>query len=136
MSAVLLDTCAVLWLANGDKLRAGAERAIRSAQSVNAAFVSPITAWEIGTKVAEGRLGLDLGPVEWFESFIGLPGVQLAHLTPRLLIASTMLPGHPPADPADRIIIATAREVSAPIVTRDRQILPYAAAGHVAALPC
>lgn len=136
MNGVLLDTCAVLWLANGDRLDPGGGEAIRSAQAVNAAFVSPITAWEIGAKVAKRRLALDLGPEEWFERFLRLPGIRLADLTPRLLIASTMLPGQPPGDPADRIVIATARALHVPVVTRDRLILTYAAAGHVGAVRC
>lgn len=136
MSALVLDTCAVLWLANGDWMRPEAFQAIRSAQAANAAFVSPITAWEIGTKVAKGRLGLDADPEAWFERFTSLPGVRLAELTPRLLIASTMLPGQPPGDPADRIVIATARELGAPVATRDRLILPYGDAGHVSVVAC
>lgn len=136
MSAVLLDTCAVIWLAFGDPIRSDALASIRAAQAANAAIVSPITAWEVGTKVAKGRLELDLAPEEWFERFIALPGVCLVDLAPRLLIASTMLPSQPPGDPADRILIATARAISVPIVTRDQKILSYATAGHVRAVPC
>lgn len=132
----MLDTCAVLWLANGDWMRPEASHVIRSAQAADAAFVSPITAWEIGAKVAKGRLGLDTDPATWFERFTSLPGVRLAELTPRLLIASTMLPGQPPGDPADRIVLATARELGVPVVTRDRLILGYADDGHVRVVPC
>lgn len=135
-AAVVLDTCAVVWLAFGDPIRDEALAAIRAAQAVDAAFVSPITAWEIGMKVAKGRLELDVEPGAWFERFAALPGVRLAELSPRVLIASTALPSQPPNDPADRIIIATARALGAPVVTRDRQILPYAAAGHVGAVRC
>lgn len=136
MSAVVLDTCAVLWLANGDPMDAGALAAIRAAQAVDDVLVSPITAWEIGTKVAKGKLELDTEPEAWFERFMALPGTRLAALSPRMLIASTCLPGQPPTDPADRIIIATARGLRVPVVTRDARILPYADAGHVRAVRC
>jgi len=136
VSAIVLDTCAVIWLAFGDPIDARALAAVRAAQAADAAFVSPITAWEVGTKVAKGRLELDLEPEAWFERFMALPGVRLAELTPRLLIASTALPGRPPNDPADRIVIATARAMDAPVITRGRRILPYAAAGHVQAVRC
>jgi PIN domain nuclease of toxin-antitoxin system len=136
VSAVILDTCAVIWLAFGDPLEGQALAMIRAAREADAAFVSPITAWEIGTKVAKGRLDLDLEPEAWFDRSIALPGVRLADLAPRILIASTALPGRPPADPADRIIVATARAIGVAVVTRDRQILPYAAAGHVRAVRC
>jgi PIN domain nuclease of toxin-antitoxin system len=134
--AVILDTCAVLWLANGDPLERSSLATIRAAQAEDTAFISPITAWEIGTKVAKGRLRLDLGPEAWLDRFLDLPGIRLADLTPRVLIASTALPGAPPNDPADRIVVATARAMGAPVVTRDRLILLYAAAGHVQAVRC
>lgn len=136
MSAVLLDTCAVIWLANGDRMSPEAIDVIRAAQAVDGAFVSPITAWEIATKKAKGRLELDAEPQAWFDRFLALPGVRLAEMSPRTLIASTRLPGDPPSDPADRIIIATARTAGLPVVTRDQRILPYLAAGHGAVVRC
>jgi PIN domain nuclease of toxin-antitoxin system len=60
----------------------------------------------------------------------------LADGPPRVLIASTRLPGEPPGDPADRIIIATSRALGAPVVTRDARILAYAALGFVRAVRC
>lgn len=136
MSAVVLDTCAVLWLAFGDPMQPTALASIRGAQASVSALVSPISAWEIAVKFAKGRLQLDVDPAAWFERFLQLPGIRLLDLTPQLLISSAMLPGQPPGDPADRIVIATARDVGAPVVTRDRLILAYAAAGYVAAEPC
>ncbi len=136
MSAVLLDTCAVLWLANGDPMHETARGTIRAAQAVDAVFVSPMTAWEIGTKTAKGKLDLDDEAEAWFSRFLALPGLRLAALTPAILIASTRLPGTPPTDPVDRIIIATARALDAPVVTRDARILPYADAGHARAVRC
>ena len=61
---------------------------------------------------------------------------RLADLTPAIFIDSSFLPGQPPRDPADRIIIATARENDLTILTRDRLILEYAKAGNVRALAC
>ena len=136
MSAVVLDTCAVLWLANGEPMEREALAAVRAAQAVGGALVSPITAWELGTKTAKGKLELDAEPEAWFERFLALPGVRLAELSVRVLVASTRLPGQPPNDPADRIIISTARALNVPVVTRDSRILPYAAAGHARAVRC
>jgi PIN domain nuclease of toxin-antitoxin system len=65
-----------------------------------------------------------------------VPGVQLADLSPDLLIASSYLPGKPPKDPTDRILAATARELGATLVTRDRTLLDYGKQGHVAVLEC
>jgi PIN domain nuclease of toxin-antitoxin system len=62
--------------------------------------------------------------------------VVLCGLDPETLIESSFLPGEPPRDPADRIVLATARAHALPVMTRDRAILAYAEAGHVGAIPC
>jgi PIN domain nuclease of toxin-antitoxin system len=64
------------------------------------------------------------------------PPLRLADLSTSVLIASSFLPGQPPRDPADKIIIATARAQNLTVVTRDRHILAYSKAGHVLALAC
>jgi PIN domain nuclease of toxin-antitoxin system len=99
-------------------------------------YVSPFTSWEIGTLIAKGRLQLTLSPEVWFETLLALPGVRLAALTPKILLASTCLPGTPLADPADRIIAATARTYGHIVITRDRKLLAYAAEGHMRAIVC
>jgi PIN domain nuclease of toxin-antitoxin system len=86
--------------------------------------------------VAKGRIHLTLSPEVWFDSVLALPGVRLAALTAQLLISSTALPGTPPADPADRIIAATARLYSYRVITRDTKLLAYAAQGHILATAC
>lgn len=134
---VLLDTCAAIWLMSRAPLSSASRAAIRAAQTANlGVYLSPFTAWEIGTLVSKGRLHLTLSPEVWFESLLALPGVRLAELTPRLLIASTALPGKPPSDPADRIIAATARLNGYRVITRDSKLLAYAVQGHILATAC
>jgi PIN domain nuclease of toxin-antitoxin system len=134
---VLLDTCAAIWLMSRAPLSAASRAAIRSAQTANlGVYLSPITAWEIGTLVAKGRLHLTLSPEVWLDTLLALPGVRLAELTPQLLIGSTALPGIPPSDPADRIIAATARLFAYRVITRDSKLLAYAAKGHILATAC
>ena len=77
--------------------------------------------------VAKGGIALALTPDLWFERFCDLPGVTLAAMPPSVLVASTILPGQPPGDPADRILIATARAFGYVLVTRDEKILEYGA---------
>jgi PIN domain nuclease of toxin-antitoxin system len=118
-------------------LSLASRNAIRGAQTANlGVYLSPFTAWEIGTLVAKGRLHLTLSPEVWFDSLLALPGMRLAALTPQLLIGSTALPGNPPSDPADRIIAATARIYGHRVITRDGKLLDYAARGHVLATAC
>lgn len=134
---ILLDTCAAIWLMSGAPLSSASRSAIRAAQATSAGvYLSPITAWEIGTLVSKARLQLTLSPEVWFDTLLAMPGVRLAELTPNVLIASTALPGVPPSDPADRIIAATARLYGYRVITRDRKLLTYARAGHILATSC
>lgn len=133
---ILLDTCAVIWLQDGAAFRPDAEEALQEAQTVGTqVLVSPITAWEIGLLVSKGRLVLSLPPLNWFEQVLDL-GVDLAPMTPDILIASSQLPGPPLRDPADRIVAATSRAMGYRLMTRDRPLLDFAASGQVAAIPC
>jgi PIN domain nuclease of toxin-antitoxin system len=73
---------------------------------------------------------------EWFETLLGMPGVRLALMPPKVLLASSFLPRMPPSDPADRIIAATAREYGMTLVTRDRALTSYAKGGHIDLIVC
>ncbi len=76
-------------------------------------------------------------PIEtWVHDAFVRPGLRIAELTPQIAVASTVLPGDFHSDPADRILIATAREFGLQLVTRDRFIIDYGAAGFVTVLPC
>lgn len=134
---VLLDTCAAIWLVNGDPMSADSRASITAAQTENlGVYVSPMTAWEVATLVAKNRLRLALSPEAWFDALLGLVGVRLAAMPPRVLIASTTLPGAPPRDPVDRIIAATGRTFGYSVVTRDGELMLYARAGHIDAVGC
>jgi PIN domain nuclease of toxin-antitoxin system len=122
---------------SGAPLAPASRAVIRAARSANVGvYISPFTAWEIGVLVSKARIHLTLSPEVWFDSLLAMPGVRLAAITPKLLIASTALPGTPPTDPADRIIAATARLHGYRIITRDSKLLSYAAQGHVLATAC
>jgi PIN domain nuclease of toxin-antitoxin system len=134
---VLLDTCAAIWLVNGDPMSADSRASITAAQTENlGVYVSPMTAWEVATLVAKNRLQLALSPEAWFDALLGLVGVRLAAMPPRVFIASTTLPGAPPRDPVDRIIAATGRTFGYSVVTRDGELMLYARAGHIDAVGC
>ena len=86
--------------------------------------------------VSKGKMAVALDPGRWFERFCELPSVSLADMPTAVLVASTALPGAPPEDPADRIILATARAFAYTVVTRDAKILKYGSEGHVQAIAC
>jgi PIN domain nuclease of toxin-antitoxin system len=137
MQPVLLDTCTLIFLTERARLSAGAIEALAATDKAGAAtYISPMSAWEIGMLSARGRIQLLIKPERWFANLLAAPGVMLADLTSDLLIASSYLPGEPPNDPVDRILAATARELGATLITRDRALLRYGEQGHIAALEC
>jgi PIN domain nuclease of toxin-antitoxin system len=134
---LLWDTCAAIWIYGKARLAPAAVEAMGAAYREGVpSYVSPITAWEVGMLTSHGRLQLLIRPERWFANLFDVPGVRLAELSPDLLIASSFLPGKPPKDPTDRIIAATARELGATLVTRDRALLDYGKQGHVAVVEC
>lgn len=136
MSVYLLDTCAAIWIMNGDPLREPAASVLAEKHGPEGLAASPITAWEVAVLTAKGRLALAIDPEIWFDRLCTLPGVALAEMPPSVLIASCSLPGSPPADPADRILAATARAFGYTLVTRDRHLLDYGAEGHIGVMAC
>jgi PIN domain nuclease of toxin-antitoxin system len=136
MSPLLLDTNAAIWLSRGELRASVAEKLHEGARSGVVTYLSPITAWETGLLVSRNRLSLGATPQRWFERLLAVPGVRLTALSPEILIASSFLPGRPPNDPADRILLATARDLGATLVTRDRAILAYGESGQVSTLAC
>lgn len=135
--SILLDTCAALWIADGARLEPEAVQALNesAAQRVSV-MISPITALEVGRLVSRGRYPTTMTVKGWFDSLVVPPYSALVELTSDVLIDSSFMPGTPPNDPADRIIIATARAHGYRIMTRDRKILDYADQGHVQAIAC
>jgi len=134
---LLLDTNAAIWVVEDQPIAAAAREAIEDAYRANRTiYVSAITAWEIGLLVSRNRLGLSTTPQRWFQRLLAIEGVQLAELSSDILIASSFLPGEPPRDPADRIILATARDLAASLITRDRLILKYGEGGQVSTIAC
>lgn len=127
----------MIWVVEGEKITREAVEAIDGATMAGVpVFISPISAWERGMLVAKGRIASPVEPKTWFAKLLDRAEVELAELTPDILIEASFLPGNPHNDPADRILIATARALDLTIVTRDRHILSYARVGHVRAIAC
>jgi len=133
----LIDTCAALWIVSGE-ISAATAAALTDARDKGApVFVSPITAWEIGISARKGRFKSPYSPQRWFELLISKPGTYVAELTAHIMMESSFLPGRlDSADPADRIIAATAREYGYTVMTRDKALLDYGREGHLSVLEC
>ncbi|MDO9414604.1 MAG: type II toxin-antitoxin system VapC family toxin [Pararhizobium sp.] len=134
---LLLDTCAIVWIANRHAISRAAMDAIEALSANGGALcVSVMSAWEIGMLVSRGRLPSTRDALSWFNEFVTAGGIVVYPATPAVLIGAAYLPEPLHRDPMDRILIATAREHDLTIVTRDRAILNYGAAGHVRTLAC
>jgi PIN domain nuclease of toxin-antitoxin system len=129
---ILLDTHILVWLLE-DSERTGesVHARIQQAADEDSLFVSAITPWEIAMLVAKGRLRLGQDVAEWLTAALSLPGIRLEPLSPAISSASTRLPWEAHADPADRILLATARHLDATLITADERILEYGAQGFV-----
>jgi len=131
--AMLIDTHVLIWAVQDDiRLGKHARRAIDAAVAADSLHVSAITPWEIAMLAQKGRVTLGMEVGAWVEQALALPGVRLTPLLPAIAVDSARLPGDLHGDQADRIIIASARHVGAPVLTADKAILRYGAAGYVA----
>ncbi len=130
---LLLDTHCWLWqeAAQRDRFAPAGWRALQEAAKQKALRVSVISVWEIGMLVAKGRIELSLPAHEWVKKALATPGVSLAPLTPEIALDSSLLPGQLHGDPADRILVATARRTGARILTKDQRLIAYGRHGHV-----
>jgi PIN domain nuclease of toxin-antitoxin system len=127
---IVIDTHVLVWaLDDNDRLGPKARTRIDESETV---LVSAISIWEIALLVKKSRLVLKRDVAGWVKQVLALPHLQLAPLDPAIALGSVDLPGEFHNDPADRIIIATARHHDAPLLTVDRAILDYGRSGHVA----
>lgn len=94
-------------------------------------LVSSISAWEIAMLVERGRLQLTMDVEHWLDIVTAIGAVRFVPVNNRIAVKSVTLPGEFHKDPADRLIVATARDAAAPLVTADEKILQYA---HVATI--
>lgn len=135
-SALLLDTHCWVWAQLGlleQMSRPGIE-AVKEAEERGALRISVISVWELNMLEKRGRVSLPTSIRLWIAEALQQPGVALAPLTPEIAIESVQLPGELHPDPADRILVATARITGATLLTKDRRLLDYARAGYLRAI--
>ena len=134
--SLLLDTHALIWLAQGVELRPETVALLNGAADDAEVHVSVVSAWEVGLLASRHRVAFAPDPKTWFAKALRGPGLRLADLSPEIAIDSSQLPGAFHQDPADRLLVSTARHHGMTLVTRDRRILAYAQEGHLEAIAC
>ena len=125
---LLLDTHYWIWFQFGitDQVPQRLRLAIQQASGAGALLLSVISVWELALLEAKGRIELNSSCEDWVRDALATPGLALVPLTPEIAIDSTRLAESFHGDPADRIIMATARRLRARLLTRDRKMLEYA----------
>jgi PIN domain nuclease of toxin-antitoxin system len=133
---LLLDTHCWLWAQLGliQRLSRAALQAIRSAESEGNLRSSVISIWELAMLEKRGRVALPMNIRTWVDQALTKTGIAVAPLTPEIAIESVHLPGELHGDPADRMLVATARVLGATLLTKDDQLIRYSRQRHVRAL--
>jgi PIN domain nuclease of toxin-antitoxin system len=124
--ATLLDTHTWVWWVTTDRrLSKRAATMIRRALSGDDLWISMISVWEVAKKVEKAQLTLDRPIDQWLDQAIAPQGVGVWEITRPVVVESCALPQPFHGDPADQIIVATARIHGAVVVTRDERIREY-----------
>lgn len=122
---ILLDTHIWLWWVHDDPIPDELKLALDMREDDDRLAVSVISCWEIAKLVELGRLHLPTRIEEWFDDALDPSGIDLLPLTPQIAAEACRLPGEFHRDPADQIIVATARIYDIPLATADGKILHY-----------
>ena len=123
MTPPLLDTHAWIWWVDQDaKLGAKTIAVLDSLPRDQRPFLCDISLWEVAMLAERGRLELDVPLAEWLDAAAHPRSVQIVGITPRIAAAVAALPDSFHRDPADRLIVATSRALSIPVLSHDRLI--------------
>ena len=116
----LLDTHVwVWWNMRPEKLSRKVKRLIAASQKYEEILLSAISVWEFCKLLEKRRIGISCDPRDWLETALAMPKLRLVPLSPVIAYRSTVLPQLASADPADQIIVATAQEENAILLTKD-----------------
>jgi PIN domain nuclease of toxin-antitoxin system len=122
---LLLDTHIWVWWVQGDTQLPPTYQNYLQVHEANGLGVSVISCWEVAKAVQLGRLSFQIPVGDWLTKALSYPAIKLLALTPQIAVEATKLPGNFHRDPADQLIVATARIYGCPLVTRDGKIRQY-----------
>ena len=122
---IVLDTHIWVWWVHGDARLGEKQVKWLEENEADGLGISAISCWEVAKLVEYGRLVLPCPVADWFAQALAYPGIRLLELSPHIALESTQLPAGFHRDPADQIIVATARVYDCPLLTVDSKILAY-----------
>jgi PIN domain nuclease of toxin-antitoxin system len=122
----LLDTHVwIWWNMEPQKLSRKIRSVLTASDRYAELLLASISLWEFCKLIEKERIGISCNPEEWMAEALRMPKLRVVHLTPAIAHRSTILPPSFHGDPADQIIVATAREENATIITKDQSIQAY-----------
>jgi PIN domain nuclease of toxin-antitoxin system len=124
---IVLDTHILIWWCDGDdnlsrKAKGYIDAALESEEEI---LISSISAWEVSMLVSKNRLALTMDVDTWLQTVNEIDNVRFVPVDNKVAVESTRLPDEFHKDPADRMIVALARTLSAQLITADEKILNY-----------
>jgi len=128
---ILLDTHTWIWSHSATKLLSDTVKKLIKKTITDQRAIASISIWEFAMMVVKGRINVKIDPKLWLDNAIKNTGLKVIELSPEIALESCNLPGDFHKDPADQIIVATARINNLTLLTKDRKILDYR---HVNAL--
>ena len=128
---LILDTHVLIWYLEGINLKDQQVKLIEAAKLSNNLYLSAISIWEIAMLVSKEKIILSIPLKDWIEKLQEIGGLKILDLSLAILIESCNLPHYSHKDPVDRMIIASAREIEAKLVTFDEKIKDYGTKGYL-----
>jgi PIN domain nuclease of toxin-antitoxin system len=122
---ILLDTHTWIWTHSATKLLSDNVKKRIKKTPIDQRAIASISIWEFAMMVVKGRINVKIDPKLWLDNAIKNSGLKVIELSPEIALESCNLPGNFHKDPADQIIVATARIHNLTLLTKDRKILRY-----------
>jgi PIN domain nuclease of toxin-antitoxin system len=129
---IILDTHIWVWWTDQNSLLTADYENIIKEHQADGLGVSVFSCWEVAKLVEKNRIVFSVSLEDWLTQAVARPNIHLLPLSPQTLAESITLPDNFHKDPADQIIVATARVYNCPLITFDEKILNYP---HVTHLP-
>ncbi len=126
-----LDTHILIWYSEGTNLSKDQVNVIEQVRKAGNLYISAISIWEIAMLVNKDKIALSISFDEWVDKLLSTPGFNLIDLSIPILTQSCVLPKYQYKDPADRLIIASARSINSHLMTFDQKIIDYADNGYL-----
>ena len=126
-----MDTHILIWYLEGIELSQQQVQIIESQRNLNQLYISAISIWEVSMLINKKKAAISIPINEWLNKVLSIPGLNIIDLSLTILVESCNLPDFDHKDPADRMIIASTREIDGYLLTFNKRILEYANNGYL-----